>query len=90
MTPAVPDPTVEARLDRYLEARGIPLPKGTVKYVLGEAKELVEAHKIGDGWGVELELADVVLACAVLARQLGTTVEDCIAAKTEHDRGRGA
>jgi NTP pyrophosphatase (non-canonical NTP hydrolase) len=38
---------------------------------------------------VRLELADVVLAAATLASYLGTTVEDCIAEKTEADRNRG-
>jgi hypothetical protein len=38
---------------------------------------------------VRHEIADVVLAATRLARLVGTTVEDCIDEKTEHDRGRG-
>jgi NTP pyrophosphatase (non-canonical NTP hydrolase) len=38
---------------------------------------------------VRLEVADVVIATATLAAYLGTTVEACIAEKTEADRDRG-
>lgn len=38
---------------------------------------------------VRHELADVVLAATVLAGFLDTTIEACIAEKTELDRGRG-
>ena len=71
-------------------------------YVCGEAEELTQAawtvRQIDNNPGtadectwrsVRLELADVVLACATLARYLDTTVEECIAEKTEADRGRG-
>lgn len=68
-------------------------------YIHGEAEELLSA--VGE-WldagadadnshvgAMRQELADVVLACAVLAEELGTTVEACIHEKTEADRGRG-
>ena len=64
-------------------------------YVLGEASELHAACKHGTGgWGGtarhwRCEIADVVLATVSLANILGVTVEDCIAEKTEEDRGRG-
>lgn len=69
-------------------------------YVLGEARELRDAvtdaarEQPTDMDGVwwqhaRHELADVVLSAAVLARYLRTTVETCIAEKTEADRGRG-
>lgn len=64
-------------------------------YVLGEAAELHVACKHStDGWGGTAkhwrhEIADVVLATVTLANILGVTVEDCIAEKTEADRGRG-
>ncbi|HEX5347825.1 MAG TPA: hypothetical protein VFW64_12125 [Pseudonocardiaceae bacterium] len=76
--------------------------RSQAEYVLGEARELRDAvddaarqrPDVGDdsaGWWPHArhELADVVLAAAVLARYLDTTVEQCIAEKTEADRGRG-
>lgn len=73
------------------------------RYVLGEARELAEAmtnlvqyrpyrtpQQAADlRTNVEHEIADVAIALANLADMLGVTVEDCIAKKTEHDRGRG-
>jgi NTP pyrophosphatase (non-canonical NTP hydrolase) len=69
-------------------------PCGQAAYVLGEAAELAVACKRADalnGWPafVRHEIADVVLAVVTLANMLDLTVEDCIAEKTEHDRGRG-
>jgi len=72
-------------------------------YVHGESEELRDAVLAYvdalNGWSgptveealahVRHELADVVLAATVLAGFLGTTVEACIAEKTERDRGRG-
>lgn len=63
-------------------------------YVLGEAAELAVSCKGGTGgWGVSrhtrCEIADVALSLVTLANLLGVTVEDCIAEKTEEDRGRG-
>lgn len=79
--------------------------RGEADYVRGEADELRDAvcHYVGlltnprgSNVGVEQaeahvrhELADTVLAATVLAGFLGTTVEACIAEKTELDRGRG-
>ena len=66
------------------------------EYVHGEAKELLDA--VNDLYApanvdvmecVRHEIADVVLATTCLAGYLGVTIEDCIAEKTEHDRGRG-
>jgi NTP pyrophosphatase (non-canonical NTP hydrolase) len=66
------------------------------EYILGEAQELLDA--VNDLFMpatvdvmacVRHELADVVLAATCLAGMFGVTVEDCIAEKTEADRGRG-
>lgn len=46
----------------------------------------IDAHTLR---AIRLEIADVVLACAVLADQIDTTVEACIDEKMEADRGRG-
>lgn len=75
------------------------------EYVLGEARELDDAvaELCDDDWRhgeygpardgllreVRHEIADVALAIATLAKFLDVTVEDCIAEKTEADRGRG-
>lgn len=81
---------------------GIEKIKAEASYVFGEAAELrgaVQDLATFDEWGTEPppalldhvrhELADVVLAATTLAGFLGTTVEECIAEKTEKDRGRG-
>lgn len=75
------------------------------EYVEGEARELREAaaylaaevdvpkhpaDAILDAHRhVRHEIADVVLAATTFAKILGVTVEQCIAEKTEADRGRG-
>lgn len=78
-------------------------PAEQARYVHGEALELVEAvDDLADrmpsarrsGKTAALaharhEIADVVLAAVTLASMLGVTVEQCIAEKTEADRGRG-
>lgn len=68
-------------------------------YVLGEARELHDAVEAltrsnMDGLSrcrehVRHEIADVALSNAALATMFNVTVEDCIAEKTEADRGRG-
>jgi NTP pyrophosphatase (non-canonical NTP hydrolase) len=78
--------------------------RSEAEYVRGEARELVGevavlCDRLGRGGAREAtalkrvrhELADVVLAATALAGMLpgGATVEDCIAEKTEADRGRG-
>jgi phosphoribosyl-ATP pyrophosphohydrolase len=84
------DSQIDALLIAYLTSRGIPIPIITTgEKVIGEATELVEAIAEGDEAHIHHELADVVLACAVVARQYGTTVESCIAEKTELDANRG-
>jgi NTP pyrophosphatase (non-canonical NTP hydrolase) len=71
------------------------------RYVLGEAGELRDAvavywhaaleAKVDEGHrsDVRAEIADVVLSATALAGFLGVSVEECIAEKTEADRGRG-
>jgi NTP pyrophosphatase (non-canonical NTP hydrolase) len=79
-------------LDRYLTARGMPFPGDAynARKVAEEAIELVEecSRDVPDASRVAHELADVVLAAAVLARHHGFTVEEAIASKTQHDAGR--
>ena len=69
---------------------------GQAAYVQGEAKELEDAcsdlfmpASVDVVECIRHEIADVALATVTLANILGVTVEDCIAEKTEHDRGRG-
>lgn len=73
------------------------------RYVYGEAVELCGAAEdlvasVGHGplralpglfRAVRFEVADTVLSATTLARDLGATVEDCIAEKTAAERGRG-
>lgn len=85
----------------FAELSGPDRLRSQAEYVLGEARELRDAVSdatrerpdMADsgGWWLHArhELADVVLSAAVLARYLGTSVEACIAEKTEADRGRG-
>lgn len=84
----------------FAALRGPDRLRSQAAYVLGEARELREpvtdaarerpAVLDGPWWEhARHELADVVLSATVLARYLGTTVEACIAEKTEADRGRG-
>lgn len=66
-------------------------------YVLGEALELGDAVLDLSASGaddlhlraVRHEIADVALSLVTLAKDLGVTVESCIAEKTAADRGRG-
>lgn len=84
----------------FAALRGPDRLRSQAAYVLGEARELRDAvtdaarERAADLDGVwwehaRHELADVVLSAAVLARYLHTTVETCIAEKTEADRDRG-
>lgn len=77
-------------LDSYLTARGLPRPSGSARKVAEEAIELVEAcsGSAPDPHAIAHELADVVLAAAVLAEQHGFTVEEAIQMKIDHDTGR--
>lgn len=70
------------------------------RYVRGEALELLDAacdlpangtdqQAEAAGQHVRHEIADVVLSVVTLANLFGWFVEDCIAEKTEADRGRG-
>jgi len=86
---------IDGMLTGYLAARGLvyrALDKGMARAerITDEARELQEAvaRRLPHQY-VEDEIADVVLATAVLARQLGVTVEDCIRRKTIRDTGRG-
>jgi phosphoribosyl-ATP pyrophosphohydrolase len=78
-------------LDEYLAARGLerPSPAGARK-VAEEAIELVEvcSAAVEDTKQVAHELADVVLAAAVVAEHYGFTVEDAIRMKIEYDTDR--
>lgn len=86
---------LDALLSRYLDARGLVNAdvidiEDQAKYVVAEALELYEAVLSGfPSAAVRLEIADVALAVALCARVAWTTVEECIAEKTEADRGRG-
>lgn len=81
---------------------GLPLDEKLIaqaRYVLCETWELLDAveglavvdrlAQAGARAGVRHEIADVVISATVLAGYLGTSVEACIAEKTEADRGRG-
>jgi hypothetical protein len=68
---------------------------GQATYVLSEAKELYDAvsdlfatANVDMAECIRHEIADVVLATVTLANIMCVTVEDCIAEKTEADRGR--
>jgi NTP pyrophosphatase (non-canonical NTP hydrolase) len=76
--------------------------RAQARYVRGEALELCDAAEDmlaldrDDDFGMDAagdhlihEIADVVLAVVTLANLFGWSVEDCIDAKTEFDRGRG-
>lgn len=78
-------------LTDYLAARGLAMPDGSsAGKVLEEAGELVEVCDVEhpDRLRVQHELADVVLAAAVVAAHHGFTVEEALRAKTSHDTGR--
>lgn len=90
MSDATQDPGLDALLTRYLEARGLPLPVITTgEKALEEAAELVAAIAADDPAGIRAEVADLAIVAAVVARQLGTTVEACILEKSVSDQGRG-
>ena len=87
-------PPLSELLHEYLAARGIAMPAdaASARHVAEEAIELVEVVA-RDGRrtpAMEHEVADVVLAAAVIAEHHGFTVEDAIRAKIAHDTGRGA
>ena len=78
-------------LHEYLSARGLDKPDGaSARKVAEEAIELVEvcAASAPDRQVIAHELADVVLAAAVVAEHYGFTVEDAMRAKIDFDRGR--
>lgn len=84
---------VAAYLSEYLTARGLDMPSGaSARKVAEEAVELVEvcAASSPDPQVIAHELADVVLAAAVVAAHYGFTVEDAMRAKIDLDRGREA
>lgn len=71
--------------------RGIPMPSGaSARKVAEESIELVEvcSRSDPDRKAIMHELADVVLAAAVVAHHHGFTVEEAIRAKCELDTGR--
>lgn len=75
----------------YLASRGLAMPPGaSARKVAEEAVELVEecSRDLPDPDRVAHELADVVLAAAVVAAHHGLTIEDAIRAKTHHDMDR--
>lgn len=83
--------SIDDLLDRYLAARGLSIPDGTsARKVAEEAVELVEvcAATEPDRDRVAHELADVVLAAAVVARAHGIGLEDAIESKVRLDTGR--
>jgi phosphoribosyl-ATP pyrophosphohydrolase len=84
-------PTIADHLDEYLSARGLDMPDGSsARKVAEEAIELVEVCSATepDVRVVAHELADVVLAAAVVAAHHGFTVEEAIRSKIDLDRGR--
>ena len=85
--------TVHTLLHDYLAARGLTITDGhDAKKVAEEAVELVEAcsRDVPRRDEVMHELADVVLAAAVIAEHHGFTVEEAIRAKIALDAGRGS
>ena len=83
--------TIGAYLNEYLSARGLDKPPGaSARKVAEEAVELVEvcAASKPDARVIAHELADVVLAAAVVAEHYGFTVEQAMRAKIDFDRGR--
>jgi NTP pyrophosphatase (non-canonical NTP hydrolase) len=80
-------------LDRYLSARGLAFPAdaASARKVAEQAIELVEecGRERPDPVKVAHELADVVLAAAVVARHHGLSLESAIEAKIALDTGRG-
>lgn len=85
--------SILALLDLYLMERGIPMPSGaSARKVAEESIELVEvcSRSDPDRKAIMHELADVVLAAAVVAHHHGFTVEEAIRAKCELDTGREA
>lgn len=84
-------PTLEEQMKRYYRARGLKLgdrerPNG-VK-LREETDELIEALQEGDDLHTKHEIGDVAIVLARYAKQLDTTVEECIRLKTVKDRGR--
>lgn len=89
---------IDALVGDYLAVRKLdPAPfvtKGTK--ILEETDELIVAFRLyreapSDATFMNLmhEVADVVIAVGVLARQEDFTIEEAIIAKTERDAGRG-
>jgi NTP pyrophosphatase (non-canonical NTP hydrolase) len=89
VTPDVSD--IHGLLVDYLDARGIEMPSGrSARKVAEEAVELVEVcgKETPELDQVAHELADVVLAAAVVAAHYGVTIEDAITAKIVFDSDR--
>lgn len=86
--------TIEDRLDAYLAARSLTYAdmSDCISKVREEADELAEAcgkyFEANEIAPIMHEVADVILATAVVAHEFGFTVEDAIAAKTAFDRRR--
>lgn len=83
--------TIANYLSEYLSARGLAQPPGaSARKVAEEAIELVEVCAAGtpDPQIIAHELADVVLAAAVVAEHYGFSVEEALRAKIDLDRGR--
>lgn len=84
-------PSPHDQLREYLDARGLAMPSGSsARKVAEEAIELVEecAQDDPDKHRVMHEVADVVLAAAVVAEHYGFTIEHAITTKIELDAGR--
>ena len=82
---------VHTHLTAYLAARGLTMPSGaSARKVAEEATELVEVCAADQPDPVRLrhEVADVVLAAAVVAHHHGFTVEEALRSKIDHDTGR--
>lgn len=82
--------TLDQMLTSYLVLRGMKLPVVTTgRKILEEGQELVDAIASDEIEQIELEIGDVALTLAVIARKYKLTIEDCIASKTFHDLLRG-
>ena len=81
---------IDQQLGRYLASRGLDTPDNTSgEKAKEEASELVAAIASGDMTAIRHEIADLALVAAVVARNYGVAVEDCITEKTTADLGRG-
>lgn len=82
--------TLERRMKRYYRLRGLKLvhdrPNG--EKLREETEELIEALQGDDHLHTQHEIGDVAIVLARYAKQLDTTVEECIRLKTAKDKGR--